>query len=289
MSEVLLAALQMACSWDIEDNVSRAEKLIREAAGQGAQIILIQELFETPYFPIDQDTRHLKLAKPAEGHPTVARMARLAAELGVVLPVSFFELSNRVFFNSLAVIDADGSIMGIYRKTHIPNSIGYQEKYYFSPGDSGFMIWKTQYATIGTGICWDQWFPETARCLALKGAEILLFPTAIGSEPGDEEIDSRDHWQRVMQGHAAANIMPLVASNRTGTEKGYHHEMTFYGSSFIADHTGAKVAEANRTDEAIVTASFDLAKIRDYREAWGVFRDRRPASYSALMTMDGGS
>lgn len=287
MGKVVLAATQMTCSWNIEDNVSKAEKLIREAAKQGAQIVLIQELFETPYFPIDQDTRHLKLARPFENHPTITRMTRLARELGVILPVSFFELANRVFFNSLAVIDADGSLLGIYRKTHIPDSIGYQEKYYFSPGDSGFRVWKTRFGNVGLGICWDQWFPETARCLALNGAEILLFPTAIGSEPGDPEIDSRDHWQRVMQGHAAANIMPLVAANRIGSEKGDHHEMTFYGSSFIADHTGAKVAEANRTDETVITAAFDLEDIRNYREAWGVFRDRRPATYHALMTMEG--
>lgn len=289
MSKVVLAATQMACSWNIEENVSTAEKLIRGAAEQGAQIILIQELFETPYFPIDQDARHLKLARPVANHPTVTRMAQLARELRVVLPVSFFELANRVFFNSLAMIDADGTLLGIYRKTHIPNAIGYQEKYYFSPGDTGFRVWPTRYGKIGVGICWDQWFPETARCLALAGAEILLFPTAIGSEPGDAQIDSRDHWQRVMQGHAAANIMPLVASNRIGRETGDQHEMTFYGSSFIADHTGAKAAEANRTDEAIVTATFDLEDIRNYREAWGVFRDRRPACYSALMTMDGGA
>lgn len=287
MSEVVLAATQMTCSWNIEENVSKAEKLIREAAKQGAQIVLIQELFETPYFPIDQDTRHLKLARPFEGHPTINRMAKLARELSVVLPVSFFEQANRVFFNSLAIIDADGSPRGIYRKTHIPNAIGYQEKSYFSPGDTGFGVWKTRYGKIGVGICWDQWFPETARCLALNGAEILLFPTAIGSEPGDTQIDSRDHWQRVMQGHAGANLMPLVASNRIGSEKGDHHAMTFYGSAFIADHTGAKVAEANRTDETIITAAFDLEEIRDYREAWGVFRDRRPTSYGALMTMAG--
>jgi N-carbamoylputrescine amidase len=277
----------MACSWDIENNLDKAEKLIRLAAEKGADIVLIQELFETPYFPIGQNTVHLELAKPAESHPTLARFARLARELEVVLPISFFELANRVFFNSLAVIDADGSLLGIYRKTHIPNSIGYQEKYYFSPGDSGFRIWETAYGKIGVGICWDQWFPETARCLALKGAEILMFPTAIGSEPGDPSVDSRDHWQRVMQGHAGANIMPLVASNRIGLEKGAGIEMTFYGSSFIADHTGAKVAEANRTDEAVLTAEFDLDKIREYREAWGVFRDRRPSLYGPLLTMDG--
>ena len=287
MLKVVLSATQMACNWDVAENVNKAEKLIREAAKQGAHIVLIQELFETPYFPIDQDTRHLELARPFDNHPTITRMARLARELGVVLPISFFERANRAFFNSQAMIDADGSLLGVYRKTHIPNSIGYQEKFYFSPGDSGFRVWKTRYGNVGVGICWDQWFPETARCLALNGAEMLFFPTAIGSEPGNTDIDSRDHWQRVMQGHAGANIMPLVASNRIGTEKGENCEMTFYGSSFIADHTGAKVAEANRTDETVLTATFDLEEIRHYREDWGVFRDRRPARYGALMTLDG--
>lgn len=287
MRKVILSATQMACDWNVEENVNKAEKLIREAAKQGANIVLIQELFETPYFPIDQDTRHLGLARPLDNHPTLTRMAQLARELSVVLPVSFFERSKRVFFNSLALIDADGSLLGVYRKTHIPNTVGYQEKTYFSPGDLGFRVWKTHYGSVGVGICWDQWFPETARCLALNGAEMLFFPTAIGSEPGDAEIDSRDHWQRVMQGHAGANIMPLVASNRIGVEKGDNFEMTFYGSSFIADHTGAKVADANRIDETVLTATFDLDEIRRYREDWGVFRDRRPARYGALMTMDG--
>jgi N-carbamoylputrescine amidase len=289
MRKIVLSATQMSCSWNFDKNVSTAEKLIREAAKQGANIVLIQELFETPYFPIDQDTRHLGLARPVDNHPTITRMAQLARELSVVLPVSFFERSKRVFFNSLAMIDADGSLLGVYRKTHIPNTIGYQEKTYFSPGDLGFRVWKTRYGNVGVGICWDQWFPETARCLALNGAEMLFFPTAIGSEPGDEQIDSRDHWQRVMQGHAGANIMPLVASNRIGVEKGDNFEMTFYGSSFIADHTGAKVAEANRIDETVLTATFDLDEIRRYREDWGVFRDRRPARYGALMTLDGES
>jgi len=287
MRNVVLASTQMACSWNIDENLDKAETLIRSAASQGANIILIQELFETPYFPIDQDFRHLKLAKPADDHPTINRFAQLARELGVVLPISFFELANRAFYNSLAIVDADGKVLGVYRKTHIPNSIGYQEKSYFSPGDTIFPVWSTQYGKIGAGICWDQWFPETARCLALKGAEILLFPTAIGSEPGDEQLDSRDHWQRVMQGHAGANLMPLVAANRIGIEKGIAFEMTFYGSSFIADHTGAKVAEANRTDETVLTAAFDLDEIREYRETWGVFRDRRPSSYAALMSLDG--
>lgn len=287
MRKIVLAATQMACSWDTGDNLDRAEKLIRHAADQGANIVLIQELFETPYFPIDQNHAHLKHAKPVENHPTIRRFSQLARELNVVLPISFFEKANHVYFNALAILDADGKQLGVYRKTHIPNDIGYQEKFYFSPGDSGFPIWETTYGKVGVGICWDQWFPETARCLALKGAEMLLFPTAIGSEPGNEAIDSKDHWQHVMQGHAAANIMPLVTSNRIGMEKGKQFDMTFYGSSFIADHTGAKVAEANRTDETVLTAAFDLDEIREYRETWGVFRDRRPSAYQALMTMDG--
>ena len=287
MRKVVLAATQMVCTWNIGANLDRAESLIRQAADQGAKVILIQELFETPYFPIDQNHDHLKHAKPIENHPTVERFSRLAQELHVVLPISFFEKANRVHFNTLAILDADGELLGVYRKTHIPNDIGYQEKLYFTPGDTGFRVWKTKFGKIGVGICWDQWFPETARCLALKGAEMLLFPTAIGSEPGDTELDSRNHWQRVMQGHAAANMMPLVASNRIGLEKGQHFDMTFYGSSFITDHTGAMVAEANRTDETVLTAEFDLDEIREYRETWGIFRDRRPSMYSTLLTMDG--
>lgn len=287
MRNVVLAATQMACSWNLEENVDKAEMLIRTAAQREANVVLIQELFQTPYFPIEQSHRHLELAQPLDNHPLINRMAKLARDLELVLPISFFERANRVFFNSLAIIDADGSILGVYRKTHIPNAVGYQEKSYFSPGDSGFKVWRTRFGNIGAGICWDQWFPETARCLALQGAEILLFPTAIGSEPGDTELDSRRHWQRVMQGHAGANIMPLVASNRIGTEKAGSMEMTFYGSSFIADHRGAKVAEANPTDETVLTAAFDLDAIRRYRENWGVFRDRRPSCYRVLGTMDG--
>jgi N-carbamoylputrescine amidase len=285
--KVTLAATQMACSWDIEKNLNVAESMIREAAGQEANIVLIQELFETPYFCIEQNQKHLELARPFENHPTIKRLSQLAKELDVVIPVSFFERANRVFFDSIAMIDAGGNIMGLYRKVHIPNSIGYQEKQYFSPGDMGFKVWKTKFGAIGLGICWDQWFPETARCLCLMGAEILLYPTAIGSEPGEPDLDSRDHWQRTMQGHAAANIVPLAASNRIGIERGEKLEMTFYGSSFIADHTGGKVAEADRSTQSVITATFDLEKIRKYREDWGVFRDRRPSCYNALMTLDG--
>jgi len=287
MSQVTLAATQMSCSWDIEDNIAKAEAMTREAAAKGANIVLIQELFETPYFCIEQNQKHLELAKPFKDHPTINRLSNLAKELDVVIPVSFFERANRAFFNSMAMIDAGGEIMGLYRKTHIPNAIGYQEKHYFSPGDTGFKVWETCCGKIGLGICWDQWFPETARCLSLLGAEILLYPTAIGYEPGGTDLDSRDHWQRTMQGHAAANMMPLVASNRIGVERGEQLEMTFYGSSFIADHTGAKVAEADRSSQTVITATFDLEEIRKYREAWSVYRDRRPDCYDALMTLDG--
>ena len=287
MSTVTVAATQFACSWDRDANMATAEKLIREAAGRGAQIILIQELFETPYFCKDHDARHLDLARPLEGHPAVKHFQQLARELKVVLPVSVFEQSNKAFYNSIVIVDADGSVLGSYRKSHIPEGPGYHEKFYFSPGDSGFKVFDTAYAKLGVAICWDQWFPETARCMALMGAEILMFPTAIGSEPQDASIDSSGHWQRTMQGHAAANVMPLIASNRIGTERGEKYTMTFYGSSFIASHTGEKVAEADRSSETVLTAEFDLDEIRRYRQSWGVFRDRRPDLYYPLLSLDG--
>ena len=290
MSEVTVAATQMACSWDTQANVDTAESMIREAASRGAQIILIQELFETPYFCIEQAFKHLDLATPVEDSPVIKRMSALAKELSVVLPVSWFERAGNAFFNSMAMVDADGSVLGVYRKTHIPNAIGYQEKQYFSPGDTGFKVWDTRYARVGLGICWDQWFPEAARCMALMGAEILLYPTAIGDEPGDPGApDSMPHWQNTMCGHAAANILPLVASNRIGTEKATTSDMqmTFYGSSFIADEIGNKVEVANRSDQAVLVHSFDLAEIKSYRETWGVYRDRRPDQYAALATYDG--
>ncbi len=287
MSKVTVAATQMACSWDRDANMARAEKLIRAAAAQGANIILIQELFETPYFCKDHSPRHFDLAKPLAQHPAVEHFRSLARELGVVLPVSVFERANRAFYNSLVMVDADGAVLGSYRKSHIPEGPGYHEKFYFSPGDTGFQVFDTRFAKIGAAICWDQWFPETARCLALKGAEILLYPTAIGSEPQDASLDSSAHWQRTMQGHAAANVMPLVASNRVGTEQGEKYTMTFYGSSFIAAPTGEKVAEADRSSETVLTAAFDLAEVRRYREAWGVFRDRRPELYGPLLSLDG--
>jgi N-carbamoylputrescine amidase len=284
---VTFAATQFACSEDAAENLGRAERLVRAAAGRGAQVILLQELFETPYFCKDHLASHFELARPVAGNAVLGRFQALARELQVVLPYSFFERANNAYFNSLAMIDADGALLGVYRKSHIPEGPGYHEKYYFSPGDTGFRVWPTRYGVLGVGICWDQWFPEAARCMALMGAEALLYPTAIGSEPHDASIDSRDHWQRCMQGHAAANVMPLIASNRIGVERGQKYEMTFYGSSFIADPTGAKVAEADRSSEAILTASFDLDAIRAQRHAWGVFRDRRPELYGPIMTLDG--
>jgi N-carbamoylputrescine amidase len=267
--------------------MARAEKLVREAAKRGAQVILLQELFETPYFCKDHTPKHLELALPLEGHPAVEHFRKVARELQVVLPISVFERANNAFYNSVAVVDADGSVLGSYRKSHIPEGPGYHEKFYFSPGDTGFKVFDTRYAKLGVAICWDQWFPEAARSMALMGAEILLYPTAIGSEPQDASIDSSGHWQRTMQGHAAANVMPVVASNRVGTEKGEKYTMTFYGSSFIASPTGEKLAEADRGSESVLTASFDLDEVRRYRQAWGVFRDRRPDLYYPLLSLDG--
>jgi N-carbamoylputrescine amidase len=290
---VSVAAVQMSMGDNVEDNVVTAERLVRTAAAQGAQIVLVPELFESRYFCIDQLPEHFARARPVEGHPTVQRFAALAAELGIVLPVSVYEAAGQATYNSVVIVDADGSVLGTYRKTHVPDGPGYNEKYYFNPGDTGFRVWATRYAAIGVGICWDQWFPESARCMALLGAELLLYPTAIGSEPPDPTWDSSGHWQRVMQGHAAANLMPLVAANRTGTERGRatgyggQREITFYGSSFVADATGAKVAEAGRDGEAVLIANFDLDALRSRRHAWGLFRDRRPEHYGPLLTADG--
>ncbi len=284
---VTVAATQMACSWDLQGNIARAEKLVRDAAAKGAQIVLIQELFETPYFCQDQMAEFFDLAKPAHDCALIDHFAKLAEELDVVIPVSFFEKAGQTYFNSVAIVDAGGEVLGIYRKSHIPDGPGYTEKYYFSPGDTGFEVWETKYAAIGVGICWDQWFPEAARSMALQGAELLFYPTAIGSEPQDPTIDSAAHWQRVMQGHAAANLMPVIASNRIGAEPGRKGtELTFYGSSFIADQTGSKVAEAGRTEEAVLTARFDLDGIARQRAAWGLFRDRRPDLYGPVLTLD---
>ena len=284
---VTVAATQMSCSWDRQANIAKAEQLVRQAAARGAQIILIQELFETPYFCQKPNPEYLQMATTVEENPAIAHFSKLAKELEVVLPISFFELSGRARFNSIAIIDADGRNLGVYRKSHIPDGPGYHEKYYFNPGDTGFKVWKTRYATIGLGICWDQWFPECARSMALQGAEILFYPTAIGSEPHDSSITSKDHWQRVQQGHAGANLMPLVASNRVGLEEQDGYDITFYGASFIADQFGAKVQEANDRDETVLVQQFDLDQLEHIRSAWGVFRDRRPNLYGPLKTLDG--
>lgn len=288
-SSVTVSAVQMAMADSVGDNIVTAERLVRQAAAEGAQIVLIPELFEGPYFCIDMLPEHFARAHPIDGHPTVAHFQAVAAELNVVLPISIYERANNATFNTVVMIDADGSQMGIYRKSHIPDGVGYTEKYYFNPGDTGFRVWHTKHAAIGVAICWDQWFPESARAMALQGAEVLFYPTAIGSEPPDPAWDSSGHWQRVMQGHAGANLTPLVAANRIGREVGRdgEREITFYGSSFIADATGAKVAEAGRDDEVVLTATFDLGAIRTMRNAWGLFRDRRPDLYQPLMTLDG--
>ena len=283
---VTVAATQMACSWDRQANIANADRLVREAAAKGAQIILIQELFETPYFCQKPNPQYLQLATPVEQNPAIQHFQKLAAELQVVLPISFFELAGRARFNSIAIIDADGKLLGVYRKSHIPDGPGYHEKYYFNPGDTGFKV-EHRYARIGVAICWDQWFPETARSMALMGAELLFYPTAIGSEPHDASITSRDHWQRVQQGHAGANLMPLIASNRIGREEQDGYDITFYGSSFIADQFGAKVEEMDETSEGVLVHSFDLDQLEHIRSAWGVFRDRRPNLYGSIKTLDG--
>lgn len=288
MRQITLAATQFACSWDLPANADRAETLVRRAAGQGAQIVLVQELFATPYFCITERAEYLALAQPFEGNPLIARFAALARELGLVLPVSYFEKAGQAHFNSVAMVDADGRVLGNYRKSHIPQGPGYEEKYYFSPGDTGFRVWDTAFGRIGVGICWDQWFPEAARAMALMGAEVLLYPTAIGSEPPAPGHDSQPHWEMVMRGHAAANILPVVASNRIGTETAPEGvAVTFYGSSFISDHTGQLVAKASRDGEEVLAATLDLDAIAALRASWGLFRDRRVDLYGAVPTLDG--
>ena len=283
MREVTLAATQMTCSKNNTENIDRAESIIRKAAEMGAQIILIQELFESTYFCMDQKDELFQLSKPFENHPTIERMAKLASELKVVLPISFFEKANRAHYNAIAVINANGEILGKYRKSHIPDGPGYQEKFYFNPGDTGFKVWDTAYAKIGIGICWDQWFPEVARIMALKGAEVLLYPTAIGGEPEDDGFDSSDMWQRVMIGHSAANQIPVVASNRIGTEQGQDISNYFYGRSFITNHVGDKIAEASRDKEEILIGKVSLDEAENLRNVWGVFRDRRTDLYLSLI------
>ena len=287
MSELTVAATQMPCGPNRAENLDRAEALVREAAGRGARLVLLQELFADLYFCKDELPKFFDLAEPFDTSTVVARFADLARELQVVLPISFFERAGRSFFNSVTVADVDGSLTGLYRKSHIPDGPGYEEKYYFTPGDTGFRVFATAVGRVGVGICWDQWFPECARAMALLGADVLCYPTAIGSEPQDPTLDSAAHWRRVMQGHAAANMIPLMASNRVGHEVGEPVETTFYGTSFIADETGHVVADLDRESSGVITATFDLGAVQQARESFGLFRDRRPELYGALSTYDG--
>ena len=288
MSKMTVAITQMASENDWKKNCDKAEALVRDAAKQGAQLILLQELFDGDYFCIEQHAKFFKNAHEIERHPTVARFAALAKELGVVLPVSVFERAGQAHYNTVVMVDADGLQLGIYRKSHIPDGRGYQEKFYFSPGDTGFKVWDTAAGKVGLGICWDQWFPECARAMALMGAEILLYPTAIGSEPPNPSYDSSSHWQNTMRGHAAANIMPLAASNRVGREVAPDGRADiFYGRSFISDYQGEKLVEMDRIEEGVRLQSFDLEAIGELRRSWGVFRDRRPELYGSILSIDG--
>lgn len=287
MRKVTVAATQMSCSTDHKDNLEKATQLITEAAKKGAQIILLQEFFSMPYFCQKQKIEYYRYAIEVEKSEVIRHFQQLAKQWQVVLPISFYEKKHQARYNSVAVIDADGEMLGIYRKSHIPDGPGYEEKFYFHPGDTGFRVWPTRYGTIGVGICWDQWFPEAARSMVLMGAEMLLYPTAIGSEPYDASIDSKNHWQMVMLGHAAANLVPVVASNRVGVEKEGDSQIAFYGSSFIAGPQGNMIMEANRTEETIVVAEFDLDQLENQRMEWGVFRDRRPELYKILCSHDG--
>lgn len=287
MRQLTVAAAQMACTSDRMANIAAAEERVREAAARGAGVVLLQELFETPYFCQAEKAVFFDLASEVDRNPAVLHFSRIARELEIVLPISFFERCNQAHYNSVAVIDADGTLLGVYRKTHIPDGPGYEEKFYFTPGDTGFRVWRTRHANVGVGICWDQWFPEAARAMALLGAEILCYPTAIGSEPADPAQDSKPHWQICMQGHAAANMLPVVAANRIGTESVEGSEISFYGSSFITNHRGEIVAEADRCSPAVLVETFDLDAIAAARRGWGLFRDRRPETYGLLMTSDG--
>lgn len=287
MREVTVSATQMPCSWDVEANLAQAEALVRDAAAQGSQIILLQELFEQPYFCQVQKEDFRRLATTVEENRAIAHFQPIARELGVVLPISFFERCGPVSYNSVVILDADGQNLGTYRKTHIPDGPGYCEKFYFTPGDTGFQVFSTRFGRIGVGICWDQWFPESARAMTLMGAELLFYPTAIGTEPYNPDIDSSGHWQRTQQGHAAANVIPLIASNRIGKEVIDGSEITFYGSSFIADQTGALLKEMGRSETGTISATFDLDDLANLREEWGLFRDRRPTQYRALLSKDG--
>ncbi len=289
MNTVTVAAAQMSCTEDREANIAKAEQAVRKAAENGANIVLLPELFELPYFCQEKNYDYYYYAETTEENPAVKRLMSVAAETGTVLPVSFYEKHGNTFFNTVAMINSDGALMGTYRKSHIPDDHFYQEKFYFTPGDTGFRVWDTQYGKIGVGICWDQWFPEAARCMALMGADMLLYPTAIGSEP-ILECDSMPHWRRAMQGHSAANLVPVIAANRVGTEtvapcaanQNQRSSLTFYGSSFITDVTGEIISQADRTSETIIYAYIDNEGNRDFRQSWGVFRDRRPELYGKI-------
>ncbi len=278
MSKITVAAIQCAFSEDINENITRIEDFIEQAAKKGAQVVLPPELLQGHYFCREEKDHHFDTAYPATTHPVVTRLSAVAKKLGVAIPASIFERDGQHFYNSLAMIDADGQTLGVYRKSHIPDGPGYEEKFYFRPGNTGFKVWDTKFGKLGVGICWDQWFPETARAMMLMGADILFYPTAIGSEPDNQDLDTKDLWQRAMIGHAVSNVVPIVAANRIGTE----YNQTFYGSSFIADQRGEKVTEFGRTEEGVLTASFDLAEVRRNRASFGFFRDRRPDLYGVI-------
>jgi N-carbamoylputrescine amidase len=286
---VTVAVAQFSSTWDRPANIAKAKDMVRLAASRGANVVVLPELFATPYFCQDQLADHFGLAEEFHGNTLIREFAELAKELSVVLPLSFFERATNAYFNAVAIIDADGGVLGRYRKSHIPDGPGYQEKYYFHPGDTGFRVWRTRHGALGCAICWDQWFPEAARIMALKGADLLVYPSTIGSEPPPAPpVDSRDHWRRVMQGHAGSNYVPLAAANRVGLERGRAGEIAFYGSSFIAGPTGEIVAELDRDTAGVASARFDLAGIAKARASWGLFRDRRPDLYGPILTADGG-
>lgn len=286
MSKVTAAAVQMFCTKDVKENIDHADKMVREAAGRGADIVLLPELFERQYFCQERRYDYYDFAKPVAENDAVIHFRKLCKELKIVMPISFYEKDINTLYNSCAVIDADGEVLGVYRKTHIPDDHFYQEKFYFTPGDTGFKVWETRYGRIGVGICWDQWFPETARLLTLNGAQLLFFPTAIGSEP-ILDGDSMPHWRRTMQGHAAANIIPVIAANRYGLEEvvpsaengGQSSSLNFYGSSFMTDELGEVITSAGREGNEVLVANFDLDEIERNRLSWGLFRDRRPNMY----------
>lgn len=289
MRNVTIAAVQMYCNRSREENIKAADQWVREAARKGANIILLPELFETWYFCQEKNYESYELATTLEENPAVQHFCKVAKELQVVLPISFYELAGSTTYNTVALIDADGSILGTYRKTHIPDDHFYQEKFYFTPGNTGFKVWETAYAKIGVGICWDQWFPEAARCMALSGAELLFYPTAIGSEP-IIDCDSMPHWRRCMKGHAAANVIPVIAANRVGQEvvipsegnNAQSSSLTFYGSSFITNETGEVVETMGRAEEGVILSQIDLDAVKKMRFSWGLFRDRRPEYYKEL-------